>query len=160
MVGVDYSEGAVRLGTEIAEGKRSKDSREKMGEVRFERWDVLGGEEKGKWGGREEWMVEGGFDIVMDKGTFDAVSLGGADGEGKRVEEVYVERVAGLVREGGLVLITSCNWTEAELRGWFERKEELEFVGRIEYPVYKFGGVVGQSVSSVCFRRVGEARGR
>jgi len=99
-----------------------------------------------------------GWDVVLDKGTFDAISLSEErDGQGRRVCEGYKERVVPLIRKGGYLVITSCNWTTEELRGWFQDREELEsglaFVSEIEYKRFAFGGVVGQSVSSVCFRK-------
>lgn len=112
--------------------------------MEFKHWDIMGG---------DEWM-EGQFDVVLDKGTFDAVSLSDKmDGHGRRVCEGYREKVEGLVKNGGLLLVTSCNWTEQELREWFEGGE-LNFMDRIEYPTFRFGGSAGQSVSSVCFQRI------
>lgn len=134
---MDYSAASVELARRIAGGKGL--------EVEFRVWDILGG-------GDEE--LGEGFDVVLDKGTFDAVSLSGeVDGVGRRVCEGYRERVEGLMKGGGgRLVVTSCNWTEEELRGWFEGGK-LVFEGRIEYPRFSFGGQTGQSVSSVCFRR-------
>ncbi len=142
MVGVDYSERSVTLAQGIAEQKGLGN------EIRFERWDVLK-DAPGPWG------EEGGFDVVLDKGTFDAISLSEeVDGLARRVCEGYREKVEGLVKRGGFLLVTSCNWTEGELKRWFG-DGELEVWGRIEYPSFAFGGRVGQSISSVCFRRKG-----
>ncbi|KAI8947159.1 hypothetical protein F4801DRAFT_523573 [Xylaria longipes] len=141
-----------------------------------------------------------GWDVVLDKGTFDAISLsaetldaapdssGPGPGPGpRRISEAYGARVLPLVREGGLFLITSCNWTEAELRSWFgaegggavqevppppasgsgsnptETREAgafwgFEVVGRVEYRSFSFGGVKGQTISSLCFRKVRKSR--
>ena len=148
-----------------------------------------------------------GWDVVLDKGTFDAVSLappsspstnpttsltadsgtggGGGKREKERETETYPRRVLPLVREGGLLVVTSCNWTEDELRRWFEgyggggdrdgaglgdeaeaegqgsgEKEtpryryRFEQVARVEYPSFSFGGVKGQAISTLCFRKV------
>ncbi|KAH6624648.1 hypothetical protein B0J18DRAFT_456906 [Chaetomium sp. MPI-SDFR-AT-0129] len=115
--------------------------------------------------------------IVLDKGTFDAISLSGEhDAQGRRVFENYGARVLHLLRPGGLFLVTSCNWTEAELRDWFEVKtgvvgvgvpqgqgeeeEEgekgyrLRLAGKVEYPSFRFGGVQGQTISTLCFEKV------
>ena len=148
MVGVDYSRGSVELARRIAEGKGMAG-----GGVVFEEWDVMREEPGRGWMGEEEGEGEGGFDVVLDKGTFDAVSLSEeVDEEGRRVCEGYRERVERLVKRGGYVLVTSCNWTEEELEGWFGGGE-LEVFGRIKYPRFSFGGKTGQSISSVCFRR-------
>lgn len=143
------------------------DGKEK--EVEFKVWDVLQGPladvraaptEKTSAQGSER---DQGWDLVLDKGTFDAVSLSGErDDKGRRVFEGYGERVLQLLRTGGLFLVTSCNWTEEELRGWFETKtpptptgERLRLAGRIQYPSFEFGGVRGQTISTLCFEKSG-----
>lgn len=142
MLGVDYSVGSVELARRIAREKNGV-----VGNVEFRVWDIMG---EDPWEGGE-------FDVVLDKGTFDAVSLSAEeDGRGRRVCEGYRARVEQLVKRGGVLLVTSCNWTEEELRGWFEGGE-LGFEGRVGYPRFSFGGQTGQSISSVCFRRTGAA---
>jgi hypothetical protein len=129
--------------------------------VEFKVWDVLNGplsEVQAAPG-----STTTGWDVVLDKGTFDAVSLSGErDAEGRRICEGYGERVLQLLRAGGIFLVTSCNWTEAELRDWFETKtrpteagERLRMAGRVEYPSFSFGGVKGQTISTLCFEKVG-----
>ena len=131
MMGVDYSAASIELAQRIANEKAlSKD-------IKFEVRDLLGD--------TEDFAT---YDVVLDKGTFDAISLSGEEG----IEDKYVCKVKPLVAKGGLLLITSCNWTEKELRSWFEGGE-LEYHGRVDYPVFQFGGQTGQSISSVCFRR-------
>lgn len=163
MLGVDYSGASIEFARRIARGKKLVEG------IEFKEGDVLK-LEVGEW------------DVVLDKGTFDAVCLSGEEvededegwGEGdggkeggrrrrrrRRVCEGYREQVEKLVkRGGGRFVVTSCNWTEGELRAWFEGGDggegeggELVFEGRVEYPRFKFGGGTGQSVSGVCFRR-------
>ncbi|KAK5988859.1 Protein-lysine N-methyltransferase EFM4 [Cladobotryum mycophilum] len=95
-----------------------------------------------------------GWDLVLDKGTFDAISLSSAtDSQGRRLVESYRERMLRLLKpDGGLFLVTSCNWTEEELKGWFEGKE-LRVVGKVDYPTFTFGGAKGQTISTLCFQR-------
>lgn len=146
MLGIDYSAASVSLATRLAaESGYGED------EVGFKEWDILA---DGGW-------REGEFDVVLDKGTFDAVSLNAeTDAEGRRMCEGYAGKVVGMVKKGGRFLVTSCNWTEEELRGWFEGKggaegeRGFEWEGKVEYPRFRFGGKMGQSVSGVCFRRV------
>ena len=101
----------------------------------------------------------GGFDVVLDKGTFDAVSLSDEmDAQGRRACEGYAPRVERLVRPGGLVLVTSCNWTEEELVQWFtpsEGAEGFEQVGKVAYPRFRYAGREGQTVAGVCFQKDG-----
>ncbi|KAH9906455.1 hypothetical protein F4778DRAFT_650254 [Xylariomycetidae sp. FL2044] len=154
------------------------------------------------------------FDVLLDKGTFDAISLASSSSSPPeptespissstdqppsprqrqrqqqrrryRPNELYKSRVLPLLCPGGLFLITSCNWTEEELRAWFEEEDEEEeeeeqeeekekekqeeekekekqedmewgfrVVGRVKYPSFSFGGVKGQTISTMCFRKV------
>ncbi|KAG9233599.1 methyltransferase domain-containing protein [Amylocarpus encephaloides] len=150
MLGVDYSEKSVEFAKRIAEG-HGLGTRD----VEFKWWDIVSqiptaasilGEEQ-----------ESGFDVVLDKGTFDAISLSEEkDAQGRRICEGYKEKVVPLIRPGGIFLVTSCNWTTEELKGWFEGGEGemvLTVVGEIAYKRFTFGGAVGQTISSVCFKR-------
>ena len=138
MLGVDYSLASVELARRIA-GQKNLD-------IEFEVWDIMGNE--------NPWLGEV-FDVVLDKGTFDAVSLNAEeDVDGRRTCEGYRDKVEKMVKPGGRFLITSCNWTEKELREWFGGGD-LVVEGRVEYPTFSFGGLKGQSVYSVCFRRDG-----
>ncbi|TRX94869.1 hypothetical protein FHL15_004330 [Xylaria flabelliformis] len=154
-------------------------------DVHFAQHDILHGSATALLDARFSPSVANGWDVVLDKGTFDAISLSAetldnADSGPRRINEAYGARVLPLVREGGLFLITSCNWTEAELRSWFEEggsvvqdmpsssaanggnREQgfwgFEVVGRVEYRSFSFGGVKGQTISSLCFRKVKKSR--
>lgn len=141
--------------------------------IQFEEWDILGSKAVLSESGVKSsptpedetlsWFPyeAGGFDIVLDKGTFDAISLAD-DAKATRVCERYPDIARRLVRSGGFLIVTSCNWTEEELVKWFVAgKEEgasdrLVVWGRVEYPRFRFGGQEGQGVCTVCFQRVGE----
>jgi SAM-dependent methyltransferase len=140
MVGVDYSTQSVELACSIRDAKG-----EEYADIDFYEWDVLS-QEPGPW-------VNGGFDVVLDKGTFDAICLSQeTDAAGRRICEGYREKVEPLVKKGGRFLITSCNWTEEELRGWFDGGE-LAFEGKVKYPSFTFGGKTGSSVVTLCFKK-------
>ncbi|KAL8996603.1 MAG: hypothetical protein Q9169_003942 [Polycauliona sp. 2 TL-2023] len=160
MLGIDYSSASVELAMRVAKARGYNDNNDDRseGNIRFKEWDVLQQPTaQNGWDGEE-----GGYDVVLDKGTFDAISLNEeTDGFGRRVCEGYRDPVLKMVKVGGRFLVTSCNWTESELREWFEGKGDdgdrrggFEFEGRVEYPKFKFGGEEGQSVYGVCFRRV------
>lgn len=142
-------------GEEEGEAEGAGDGEDGNKEVRFEIYDIMASSPPSPTS--TPWLPPTGFDVVLDKGTFDAISLSSdLDDRGRRICESYRERVERLVKRGGVLLVTSCNWTEEELKTWFvvpEGDGELEAVGRIRYPVFRFGGGVGQSVSCVCFRR-------
>ena len=136
MMGVDYSAPSVELARRVA-AERGWDQN-----VTFKVWDVLTGR------GEDEIEEDiGQWNVVLDKGTFDAVSLSGIP----NIEVQYVQRVKRLVSQEGLFLVTSCNWTEAELTKWFLDNGALKHCGRIGYPTFKFGGATGQTISTVCF---------
>lgn len=151
-MGVDYSQRSIELAKRIAEGNGYGTTGSMKPEIEFEHWDIM----KDTPG---DIILSGdnadGWDVVLDKGTFDAISLSEEkDENGVRICEAYRDRVVRLVREQGILLVTSCNWTEAELKEWFEC-EELEVLDTIKYRSYRFGGREGQSISTVCFRRRG-----
>lgn len=178
MLGVDYSAQSVQFARRIAESRSSSssssnsdsdsDSREEP--ITFLEHDILSSPSALLTGAQSN-----GWDVVLDKGTFDAISLSSTidPATGLRINESYKSRITPLVRENGIFLVTSCNWTEEELRVWFEgevRVEEEEEeekkngsnrggwkfveVGRVAYPSFSFGGVKGQTISSLCFRKV------
>ncbi|OAA44855.1 hypothetical protein NOR_03609 [Metarhizium rileyi] len=143
-LGVDYSPQSVALARQVASSRGVHDART----VDFAEWDVMGGSYEGVLSGAQEH----GWDVVLDKGTFDAISLAGP-----RSCELYPARVAPLVRKGGLFLVTSCNWTEEELTSWFVGEDNgagFVVAGRAEYRTFSFGGVKGQTVSTLCFERI------
>ena len=122
MMGVDYSERSVELAMAIAD-ERGIEERN----VEFRCVDVVRDDLTSRLG------MEGGWDVVLDKGTFDAISLSAERlGDGRSLAEGYVERVAGAVKEGGWLLVTSCNWTEEELKEKMLGKGGLVYHGRIK----------------------------
>ena len=167
MLGVDYSPQSIQLARTLAQ-------RYACADIEFEVLDLIhsdpttqpwwpsDAEREGGGGGGGG----GGFDLVLDKGTFDAISLSSEtmasswDGKQRRVCEVYPAKVARMVKRGGFLLVTSCNWTEDEVVHWFTDSEgaatvrQLEVWDKVKYPKYQFGGREGQGVASVCFRRV------
>ncbi|KAI0841448.1 putative S-adenosylmethionine-dependent methyltransferase of the seven beta-strand family [Hypoxylon sp. FL0890] len=160
MLGVDYSRKSVEFARRIAESRNSDSGDEKP--VEFLEHDILQTPPSTLLTNSQSQ----GWDVVLDKGTFDAISLSSETDAttGRRVAESYKSRITPLVREGGLFLVTSCNWTEPELRSWFEGVKEdddeetkqwrFEQVGRVEYPSFSFGGVKGQTISSLCFKKI------
>ncbi|EKD20196.1 S-adenosylmethionine-dependent methyltransferase [Drepanopeziza brunnea f. sp. 'multigermtubi' MB_m1] len=161
MLGVDYSARSVEFAKRIARDKGYGEGSEPRKEVEFLKWDIMSEDPSpGVLSGEQA----RGWDVVLDKGTFDAISLSeGRDECGRRVCEGYCGRVVPLIREGGVLLVTSCNWTEEELERWFVGPGagggggggQLEVLDRIEYRSFSFGGKKGQTISSVCFRKRG-----
>lgn len=157
MLGVDYSAQSVALAKNIAES-RKEDEEEESTPINFLEWDLLNGpSDKDNASSPLSYTPSPSrlFDIILDKGTFDAISLSTTTSEQQHPCEIYRRRLLQLLSSGGIFLITSCNWTEPELRAWFadDADGELSVVGRVDYPTFTFGGVKGQTISTLCFRR-------
>ncbi|XP_063290008.1 EEF1A lysine methyltransferase 2 [Pelobates fuscus] len=89
------------------------------------------------------------FDICLDKGTFDAVSLDPSGSEEKR--RSYIESLCRVLKPQGLFIITSCNWTREELLNQFG--DEFEITDELPTPTFNFGGQSGKSVTALVFKK-------
>lgn len=69
------------------------------------------------------------YAVALDKGTYDAVSLHPENSKEKR--EIYILNVWKLLKPQGLLVITSCNWTEKELILHFSTSEFFPLIGTI-----------------------------
>lgn len=163
MVGVDYSAKSVELAKQIertrSERHEDSDEDEDEGEdednegrstqpVHFSEYDLFNPKPLAD-------APSTGFDVILDKGTFDAISLSSDTGkDGRRICEQYRDNMLPLLRKEGYFLITSCNWTEDELKAWFEKKESFVVYDRIAYPSFTFGGKKGSSVVTLCFKKL------
>jgi hypothetical protein len=117
LTGIDYSPLSATLSAQIESARRTSleedgvdEDEEAINPVEIE-WrtaDLLRKDFEG-----EQW------DLVLDKGTFDALALSQEEVEesgGRLPSVVYPERVSRLVKKGGFFLITSCNFTEEEVK--------------------------------------------
>ncbi|OSD06572.1 S-adenosyl-L-methionine-dependent methyltransferase [Trametes coccinea BRFM310] len=165
MCGVDYSADAVKLAQAIGKSKASSAAAEseadeeppalvKADKITFAACDFLR-DEVPRLGGMEG--PESGvavWNLVLDKGTFDAIALAGKDENGRSPADSYPARIGRVVKPGGMFLITSCNFTEDELRAKFASTETgLFFHSRIPWPTFSFGGHSGNVYSSVAFQK-------
>ncbi|KAJ2161998.1 Protein-lysine N-methyltransferase efm4 [Coemansia sp. RSA 552] len=145
LTGTDYSAQAVKLAQSIAQ---SQDH----GEIMFLEQDFLSPADVVRVAGN-------GFDAVLDKGTYDAICLmpkdpagaGDTSGVDQCAIDQYPQSVVGSLKDDGVFLITSCNWTEDELIARFE--QHLECIGRVKHRSFRFGGAVGQTVATVAFKK-------
>ncbi|KAI9208419.1 S-adenosyl-L-methionine-dependent methyltransferase [Polychytrium aggregatum] len=142
LVGVDYSEAAVDLAIKVADEQRRTG-------ITYLPLDLLD----------EAALAAGGhcdaYDLALDKGTFDAISLAtpaeGGNGADAHPADLYPSRVASMLKDNGILVITSCNWVEAELIEKF--KAYFVFQARIKHPTFTFGGSEGQTITTVVFRK-------
>lgn len=103
------------------------------------------------------------FDILIDKGTFDAISLS-ADETGPTgpvsstlSRRAYVENAHRVlaVNGSGLYIITSCNWTAEELQEEFEKSHLFSLVSEVPaLNTFTFGGVKGADTVCLVFKRL------
>lgn len=161
MCGVDYSSDAVRLAQAIARSRREAeddgDTTERFegdpDAITFAVCDFLQEDVPALPGMTR---LEGGsvvWDLVLDKGTFDAMALG-TNEDGRSFADGYPLRVGRVVKPGGYFLITSCNFTEEELKNKFTSVDTgLIFHSRISFPSFSFGGKSGNVYSSVAFQK-------
>ena len=144
---MDYSLAAVKLAEKYAE-------EEGVSGIEFGDADIFDVEALlGRFGGQVQ--------VVLDKGTFDAISLmpsenleekGGAMRQrDHKALAKYLASVERLLVSGGTLLITSCNWTETELEKLFAPHFDVQ--DRIQHPVFEFGGIRGQAVSTLALQK-------
>ncbi|KAH7658557.1 Protein-lysine N-methyltransferase Efm4/METTL10 protein [Dioscorea alata] len=150
LTGIDYSEAGIELAHNLA-------VRDGFAGIKFVVADVL------------DAKLDRKYQLVMDKGTLDAIGLH-PDGPVKRM--MYWESVANMVASGGLLVITSCNSTKDELlqevdnfNKRFGIQDQVQEVGTgpadvfryvdhvRTFPTIIFGGVEGSRVSTVAFVR-------
>lgn len=98
--------------------------------------------------------VQVSWDLLLDKGTYDAIALGGKDESGRCPVAVYPVRASNLLRENGYFLITSCNFTEEELKARFINPEtNFRFHSRVKHSSISFGGQTGSVYTTVAFKK-------
>ncbi|GAA5875746.1 hypothetical protein JCM8547_007056 [Rhodosporidiobolus lusitaniae] len=94
------------------------------------------------------------WDLVTDKGTYDAVCLSDETKEGRSLRELYVASVSKLLEKDGLFLITSCNWTQPELeKAFVSEATGLEVHSHVPRASFMFGGSTGSSITTIAFRK-------
>ncbi|XP_049864719.1 EEF1A lysine methyltransferase 2-like [Schistocerca gregaria] len=137
LTGIDYSQNAIELANAVA--------RKQNIDIKYYVCDMLANYDE---------LIEGGtllkeYDIVLDKGTYDAVSLHPVDAKKKR--EKYIENIHRILSHTGMFVITSCNWTQGELISHFKAKFELLDI--IPTPKFQFGGKTGSLITSLVLRK-------
>jgi len=144
ILGIDYSPGSVALSRQVAQ-KRG------ISQLSFKQCDFLV-EDPPSIAHMEEPVAS--WDLLLDKGTFDAIALADKTISGVIPAELYPKRVSRLLRAGGLFLITSCNFTEEELKDRFSKRNwGLTYHSRIQHKTFSYGGKSGSICSSVAFEK-------
>jgi len=134
LTGVDYSLGAIQLATSIAV--------EEQVNIKYLVCDVLNTSET------DTLFNDLKFNVCLDKGTYDAISLNPTDALGCQAK--YINNISSLLSSDGVFIICSCNWTKSELLNQFTNK--FEFVESLPAPSFSFGGQSGNTVTTLVFR--------
>ncbi|XP_037091565.1 EEF1A lysine methyltransferase 2-like [Pollicipes pollicipes] len=137
LTGVDYAEGAIQLARMVAQDKKV--------DVTFQAANFM----SDLSGTELPACLQLQYDVCHDKGTYDAISLSPERPREQRLR--YLDSVRRLVRPGGLLLLTSCNWTADELVAHFCPAFSRHHT--VPAPSFSFGGYTGSVVSTVVFRR-------
>lgn len=152
LLGIDYSEGAVELARAYARQEGRTEA------IQYMVGDLLNP--------RDDRVLASlpPADLVVDKGTFDAICLSelastGDDNDANKLGG-RINKLCSLFKASlGLFLgpaghsrfiITSCNWTKEELLALF--RPEFQLVDEIEHPFISFGGQKGQTVTTLVFK--------
>ncbi|KAK6464013.1 methyltransferase domain-containing protein [Scheffersomyces coipomensis] len=141
--GIDYSPDSVEFAEKIAH-KKYEDT-----DFKFQQVDLLKKD--------DAFFSDahiGKYDILLDKGTLDAIALNQdpiEEHDGKIGMEVYASQVSKFMHKDSILLITSCNFTETELVRIFNENSDLIVWDKINYPSFQFGGVKGSTVCSIAF---------
>ncbi|KAK9894834.1 S-adenosyl-L-methionine-dependent methyltransferase [Cystobasidium minutum MCA 4210] len=145
LTGIDYSEASIELSKAIIKGHETE---EDFSAIKLETVDVI----------QDDYSRNGTnqFDLVLDKGTFDAIALCPMPENGTpHPSDIYPSRIASLTKSnGGIFLITSCNFTEEELKKRFLTPQTgFEYLENIPRQTFEFGGSVGQTIVTVAFKK-------
>ncbi|MBW0478029.1 hypothetical protein O181_017744 [Austropuccinia psidii MF-1] len=144
LAGIDYSASSIKLASQIAHSKG-------LDGLRLQQKDILTDQIQRPAHATDNNKL--GWDLIMDKGTFDAISLSESTIDGRRLFEHYPRKVMDLlVKPGGIFLVTSCNWTEEELIQQFVASGiGFKFHSKIPRPSFTFGGSQGSTVTTIAF---------
>ncbi|XP_046710885.1 EEF1A lysine methyltransferase 2 isoform X1 [Silurus meridionalis] len=95
LTGIDYSSASIELATKVL-------AEEGLTNIKVQEQDFLNPSPELK-----------GFDLCIDKGTFDAISLNSENREMAKLQ--YVSSLRAALQPQGHFVITSCNWTKEQL---------------------------------------------
>ncbi|KAI5955902.1 EFM4 [Candida jiufengensis] len=139
--GIDYSPDSIAFAKDISKTKYPEN------EFKFDQVDLLASD--------SEFLQNNKFDIILDKGTLDAIALNQdpITNDGKRGMDIYANQISKMMIQNSILLITSCNFTEDELIKVITTNTDLKVFEKINYPSFQFGGIQGSTVVSIAFNR-------
>uniref|UniRef100_A0A0N5APZ8 Protein-lysine N-methyltransferase n=1 Tax=Syphacia muris TaxID=451379 RepID=A0A0N5APZ8_9BILA len=141
LTGVDYCADAITLATSLSKGE-TKNDEEASNNISFKVVDLL-----------DPNMNLSLYDVVMDKGTWDAMSL---SEDCDRRLLLYRTLISQILDDHGIFIIFSCNFTRDELCkrfGMLPLRYETEIAAEHSFT---FGGKTGLTSTGVVFKKVVE----
>lgn len=135
LTGVDYSEASIELARGVCE-------KEGYPDIKCEVADLLEQSSPAP-------SLQRVYDVCIDKGTYDAISLYVEHPEQQR--ECYSTTIKRILKEGGLFILTSCNWTVEEVKTHFS--QGFTFLEELPSKTFQFGGKTGSDSVCVVFKR-------
>jgi EEF1A lysine methyltransferase 2 len=141
LTGFDYSKNSIELSEKVAKSEGV--------EIIYRQVDLCANEVQVE---RNSW------DLIYDKGTFDAVSLCPNDGEmherNLEMENLYAKCCFEALKPGGKLMICSCNWTVEELQTKF-KQQGFSFITTVQVSKqsFSFGGKAGDTARCTIFQK-------
>lgn len=146
--GVDYSENSIKFSNLILD----RDYPQYKSNITFKQLNLLEPLER-QIEDHQKWNQ---FDIVWDKGTFDAICLNPDQSLSlDQLRAKYRAFLGSVLASNGLFILCSCNWSKEELVREFASDEmlELSLIDEIKQNSFVFGGKMGNTVTCLIFRR-------
>lgn len=146
--GVDYSENSIRFSNLILD----RDYPQYKSNITFRQLNLLEPLEQ-QMEDHQNWTA---FDLIHDKGTFDAICLN--PDRGLTLDQLrakYRAFLGSVLSSGGLFILCSCNWSKEELIREFvdDATLQLSLIDEIKQNSFVFGGKAGNTVTCLIFRR-------
>lgn len=144
LYGMDYSEKSIELAKNILKNK-FEDEEEGEGKL-FQ--NIVLFQEDINYPQREH----KDFDLIHDKGTFDAFMLLKDNSEKSYIQFIDQKSKSGCSdKDQTILIITSCNHSRKELELFFHNSK-MKIIGDIPHKTFSFGGQVGQTVTTLIFK--------
>lgn len=128
LFGIDYSQNSIQMANLLLSGSAT-----------LRQMDVINNP-----GG-----LDSKFDFIFDKGTFDAISLN-PEVTPLVSSKIYMNFILNSLEDGGVFMLTSCNWTKDQLLSLFDG---LGFLIELKHKTFTFGSKQGQDVTTVIFKK-------
>lgn len=146
--GVDYSENSIRFSKLILD----RDYPQHKAHITFKQLNLLEPLEA-QVEDPQDWKR---FDLIFDKGTFDAICLNPDRSLNlDQLKSRYRTFLGSALSSNGLFILCSCNWSKEELLNEFvgDANLELSLMDEIKQSSFVFGGKTGNAVTCLIFRR-------